>query len=553
LAVRRQNGVLFEANANILLKAPTHTASWDVQMLCQSVDEYNSTGIDESEASDLQAIIRALFKEDRRLNEAQDILSTHKARVIRLDPQPGWSESEYLEHQKEVVSRIATGTLAIPAGRGLLYYSLRFPLLTQKFHIGGFNLNCVVKPANVTVGVDKAQFTEEKVCWGFFHQGVSAGLSISPHAKGIDTSWILYNKPGQELSNRHAGFLLALGLNGHRKGVAKWVAFKYLTPRHTMTSIGLLLGLAASYMGTMDSLITRLLSVHVTRMLPRGAAELNLSPLTQTSGIMGIGLLYCGSQHRRMSEVMMSEIQHIDEEDEEEPLRSEGYRLAAGFALGYINLGRGSELRGPHDTQLTEKLVAIATATKKVEVTHILDRAAAGAVMAVALMYMKSGDAVIARKIDVPDSIVQFDYIRPDILMLRALAKNLILWSDIRPTRDWVLDSLPKAYRAAFPLRSYARLTSKSLPVFAILAGTAFALGLRFAGSANVQARDVLVALLDDLMRIARLAPRDPPVYDEELARSYARAAQDVVAVSAALVMAGTGDLVLLRRLRGLR
>ncbi|CAI4215559.1 unnamed protein product [Parascedosporium putredinis] len=536
------------------LLPPTHTASWDVKMLCESLDEYNNFAADEGEGSELQSVIRALFKDDRRLNEAQDILSTHKARIVHLDPVPGSTESEYLEQQKELVSRIATGTLAIPAGRGLLYYSLRFPLLTQKFHIGGFNLNCVVKPTNVTVGVDKALFTEEKVCWGFFHQGVSAGLSISPHAKGIDTSWILYNKPGQDLSNRHAGFLLALGLNGHLKGVAKWVAFKYLTPKHTMTSIGLLLGLAASYMGTMDSLITRLLSVHVTRMLPRGAAELNLSPLTQTSGIMGIGLLYCQSQHRRMSEVMMSEIEHIDEEDEEEPLRSEGYRLAAGFALGFINLGKGPDLKGLHDMKLTEKLIGLATATKKVEVTHILDRAAAGAVMAIALMYMKSNDHIVARKIDVPDSIIQFDYIRPDILMLRTLAKHIIMWSKIQPTREWVRNSLPKEYQPGHLLTSYNRLTTKSLPFFSILGGICFALGLRFAGSANPDARDLLVSLLDQLIRITRLesSSKEHPVYDEELARTYARTCQDIVAISASLVMAGTGDLAVLRRLRSL-
>uniref|UniRef100_A0A0D2XUX7 Anaphase-promoting complex subunit 1 N-terminal domain-containing protein n=1 Tax=Fusarium oxysporum (strain Fo5176) TaxID=660025 RepID=A0A0D2XUX7_FUSOF len=286
----------------------------------------------------------------------------------------------------------------------------------------------------------KILFSEEKVCWGFFHQGVAAGLAISPQAQGIDTSWILYNKPGQDLNNRHAGFLLALGLNGHLKDVAKWVAFKYLTPKHTMTSIGLLLGLAASYMGTMDSLITRLLSVHATRMLPRGAAELNLSPLTQTSGIMGIGLLYANSQHRRMSEIMLSEIEHIDEEDEEEPLRSECYRLAAGFALGFINLGKGNDLKGLHDMRLTEKLISHATTTKNIEIVHILDRAAAGAVMALALIYMKSEDQIVARKIDIPNSVLQFDYIRPDILLLRTLTKNLIMWSKIEPTFAWIRD-----------------------------------------------------------------------------------------------------------------
>ncbi|KAF7555133.1 hypothetical protein G7046_g6627 [Stylonectria norvegica] len=543
------------STSNIL--TPTHTATWDFKLLCQSVEENNSAGYDEGEGTERQAVIRALFKDDRRLNEAQDLLSTHKSRLVRLDTLPNQSESEYLEKQKELVSRVATGTLAIPAGRAMLYHSLRFPLITQKFHIGGFNLNCIVKPTNVTVGVDKSLFTEEKVCWGFFHQGVAAGLAISPQAKGIDTSWILYNKPGQELNNRHAGFLLALGLNGHLKGVAKWVAFKYLTPKHTMTSIGLLLGLAASYMGTMDSLITRLLSVHATRMLPRGAAELNLSPLTQTSGIMGIGLLYANSQHRRMSEIMLSEIEHIEEEDEEEPLRSECYRLAAGFALGFINLGKGNDLKGLHDMRLTEKLISHATATKDVEKVHVLDRAAAGAVIAITLIFMKSEDQIVARKIDIPDSILQFDYVRPDILLLRTVAKNLIMWSEVEPTFAWVQKSLPGPYRSRYKLQATTKLKSTDLPFFSILAGICFSIALRFSGSASPKVRDLLLHYLDQFMRIAKIPStsegfmRSPP-YDEELARNNARLCQDILALSASIVMAGTGDIPVLRRLRAL-
>ncbi|KAM5351805.1 hypothetical protein ACJ41O_004528 [Fusarium nematophilum] len=537
---------------------PTHNATWDFKLLCQSVEETNNIGYDEGEGTERQAVIRALFKEDRRLNAAQDLLSTNKARLVRLDPHPSWPESEYLEKQKELVTRIATGTLAIPAGRALLYYSLRFPLITQKFHIGGFNLNCIVRPTNTTVGVDKSQFSEEKVCWGFFHQGVAAGLAISPQAQGIDTSWILYNKPGQELNNRHAGFLLALGLNGHLKDVAKWVAFKYLTPKHTMTSIGLLLGLAASYMGTMDSLITRLLSVHATRMLPRGAAELNLSPLTQTSGIMGIGLLYANSQHRRMSEIMLSEIEHIDEEDEEEPLRSECYRLAAGFALGFINLGKGNDLKGLHDMRLTEKLIAHATATKNVEIVHILDRASAGAVMALAFIYMKSEDQIVARKIGVPDSTLQFDYVRPDILLLRTVAKNLILWSKIEPTFAWIHKSLPGPYRPRYKLQATLKLQSTDLPFHSIVAGLCFSVALRFSGSASPKVRDLLLYYLDQFIRIAQipssagLHPDGVPPYDEELTRSNARMCQDLLALSASIVMAGTGDILVLRRLRAL-
>lgn len=529
-------------------QAPSHAAKWDVRMLCQHLDDFHDRA-EETEATERQAVVRSLFREDRRLNEAQNLLSTSKHRVVRLNPKPGTTEPEYLEQQKQLVATVATSTLAIPAGRGLLYFALRFPLLTQKYQINGFQLTCVVQPINNSVGVDKAMFTEEKINWAFFHQGVSGGLAISPHAKGIDTSWILYNKPGSDLNNRHAGFLLALGLNGHLKSVAKWVAFKYLTPKHTMTSIGLLLGLAASYLGTMDSLITRLLSVHVTRMLPRGAAELNLSQHTQTTGIMGIGLLYCNSQHRRMSEIMMSEIEYLEDGEEENPLRDEGYRLAAGFALGFINLGKGGDLKGLRDMRLTEKLLTIATSTKRVELAHVLDRAAAGAVMAIALIFMKSEDHIVARKIDVPDTTLQFDYVRPDVLLLRTVAKNVILWKEIKPTFDWIKSSLPSIYHSRARLSSTRKLQSRDMSFFSILAGICFSLGLRFAGSANIQVRDLLVHYLDEFVRIVRSPVTN---FDAELARSNARMCMDLVALSCATVMAGTGDITVLRRLRGL-
>jgi anaphase-promoting complex subunit 1 len=444
---------------------------------------------------------------------------------------------------------LAYRTLAIPSGRGLVYFSSRAPLITMKWHLQGFNLSCVMKPDNNTVGADKAAFSEEKIGWAFFHAGVAAGLCIYREAKGIDTSWILYNKPVPDLNNRHAGFLLGLGLNGHLKTLAKWVAFKYLTPKHTMTSIGLLLGLAASYIGTMDSLITRLLSVHVTRMLPPGAAELNLSPLTQTTGIMGIGLLYCNTQHRRMSEIMVSEIEHIDTEIDEEPLRNEGYRLAAGFALGLINLGKGSDLRGLHDMRLTERLLALAAGSKRVDLTHVLDKATAAAVVAVALIFMKSENHVLARKIDVPDSLLQFDYVRPDIFLLRTMARHLIMWNNIKPSRDWIKNNLPESYRHLSTLNTITTLTSLDLPFYNILTGLCFSVALRFAGSASLPVRDLLVHYLDQFMRICRL---EADTFDKKLTRNTVRNCQDLVALSVATVMAGTGDLVVFRRLRSM-
>lgn len=528
---------------------PSHIATKDFKAICASVERSANYANLPNESADRQGIIHALFRDDRRLLEADSMLSTKHHRVVQCNVQSQWTDSELLEKQKEQVTIVATGTLAIPAGRGLMHFGLRFPLPTEKFDIMGFNLTCLVKPTNILVNADKSLFSEDKVNWAFFHQGAAAGLQVSPQAKGIDNNWITFNKPSGDPSNRHAGFLLALGLNGHLKSMVKSVAFKYLTTKHTMTSIGLLLGLAASFMGTMDNLITRVLTVHVTRLLPPGAAELNLSHLTQTAGLMGIGLVYCRSQHRRMSEIMLSEIEHDQDEDDEDPLRNEGYRLAAGFALGLINLGKGTDLRGLHDMRLTEKLLTFASTTKKVELVNVLDRAAPGAVIAIALMFMKSEDHIVARKIDVPDSVMQFTYVRPDVLLLRTLARNIIMWSQVEPTVDWIRSNLPNEYRWRHLLQGPKSLRSKDMSFYSILAGLLFSLGLRFAGSGNIQVRDLLVKYLD---KFRDLAKQTAACYDAQLARNNVQMCQDVIGLSAASVMAGTGDLEVFRRLRSL-
>ncbi len=199
--------------------------------------------------------------------------------------------------------------------------------------------------------------------------------------------------------------------------------------------------------------------------------------------------------------------------------------------------------------RITEKLLTLASSSKNVELVNVLDRSAAGAVVAIALIYMKTEDHIVARKIDVPDSVQQFEYVRPDILLLRTVAKNLILWSRIDPTMEWIWANLPAEYRRRYKLGTSKKLRSRDLPFFSILAGLCFAIALRFAGSANLKVRDLLVHYLDQFMRIVRL-PADK--FDAQLARSNARMCMDLVTLSCAVVMAGTGDLVVFRRLRAL-
>lgn len=542
---------------------PAGMSSHDAIRDCHSIGNIaleadNIHSWDATSEAERQGVTRLIFREDRRYQEASKLVNQTRPPMVECTLEPDWTEGDLLDAQKVLAHTVAHRTLSVASGRGMMHFNARVPLLTEKVPIPAFSLQCVIKPrvdaegsAPMTFSADKAAFTEDKVCWAFFHNGASAGLMISKDARGIDTSWILYNKP-PELTNRHAGFLLALGLTGHLRNLAKWVAFKYLTPKHTMTSIGLLLGLSASYLGTMDTQITRLLSVHVTRLLPPGAAELNLSPLTQATSIMGIGLLYCRSQHRRMSEIMLSEIENNDPEEgvvEEALLRNEGYRLAAGFALGYINLGQGKKLHGLHDMGFVERLLAVAIGTKNVNLVHVLDRATAGATIAIALVFMKTNDESVAHKIDIPDTTHQFDYVRPDIFLLRTVARHLIMWDSVEASSAFVRKSLPPTYRHRATLQSTKYLSTEDMPFFNITAGICLALGLRYAGSGSHNVRDLLISYLDQFIRLTRLPALN---YDAKLTRNSVRNCQDVVALATAAVMAGTGDLIVLRRLRAL-
>jgi anaphase-promoting complex subunit 1 len=524
-------------------------ATRDIHTICAHADRTES--IQSTTEVERHYITRLIFQEDRRYMEVHSLLEPLKQTVAEYRPAPGVEESEILDAEKNLMQWVMLRTFSLPIGNSMVRFSSKKPLLTERFNLYGFATSCLMKPTGHIVTAERSNYSEEKFFWAFFNAGVGAGLSIARDAQGIDTSWIMYNKPA-ELTNKHAGLLLGLGLNGHLKTIAKWLSFKYLTPKHTMTSVGLLLGLSASYMGTMDTLVTRLLSVHVTRMLPPGAAELNLSPYTQTTGLMGIGLLYYNTQHRRMSEIMLSEIEYVDRPDPSEPpdtLRDEAYRLAAGFALGFINLGKGKDLRGLHDMRIVERLMGVAVAPKPVDVVHILDQATAGAVIAIALIFMKTHDETVARKIDIPDTLPQFDYVRPDIFLLRTLAKHLIMWDNITANKQWVKENLPVEYQNDYDLKRIHKLRSEQMPFFNIIAGLLWSVSLKYAGTGDTQVRDFLIKYLDEFMRICKLPALR---YDSRLTRNTVRNCQDLIALSAATVMAGTGDLEVFRRLRGL-
>lgn len=117
------------------------------------------------------------------------------------------------------------------------------------------------------------------------------------------------------------------------------------------------------------------------------------------------------------------------------------------------------------------------------------------------MMYVKSDDNQAAAWLALPDTLALLDTVRPDCLLIRVMARSLVLWNSVLPTVDWVERQLPSV------LHQYSSLiVDQDLPWYRdvdfetvaqsycyIVAGACFSLGLKFAGSANAEAFNVLV------------------------------------------------------------
>ena len=58
----------------------------------------------------------------------------------------------------------------------------------------------------------------------------------------------------------------------------------------------------------MDLATTKMLSIHVDALLPPTSAELDVPASVMSAALVGIGLVYQGTAHRLMTEVLLSEI-----------------------------------------------------------------------------------------------------------------------------------------------------------------------------------------------------------------------------------------------------
>ena len=534
-------------------------------------------------------LLRLLFPEDQRTLEAYHMLMSSKPVKITIQQRNGVSDHDFIEEQERHLYTICIRTMALPLGRGMLTLRSYTPVVAETFPIPKLNLLGRVPPRNNTIDLSHIEVPQNMNTWPLFHNGVAAGLRISPQASGIiDSSWIVYNRPksssplsstalSSDAQNEHAGFLLALGLNGHLACLSTMSIHDYLCKGNELTRVAVLLGLAAAKRGTMDVSAIKVLSIHVEALLPPTSTELDVPPIVQVAAVLGIGLLYQGSGQHHIAEVMLGEIGRPPGPEMEHYIDRESYALAAGLAFGLVTLGKGNDMIGLVSTaegmSMADQLCHFMLGGHKRPLTSLqrekyktpsyqiregdcinADVTSPGATLALGMMFFDTNNQAVAQWFTVPDTQHLLEMVRPDFILLRTLCKALIMWSDVGPSKSWVESYMPQIVcDNAFqrnPNETNDRLDYETMSqaYCNIVAGACFALALKYAGSANQKAFKTVMNYTQRFITLSSKAH-----LAEQAGRSTIEACLNVLVVSLAIIMCGTGNIEVVRICRFLR
>nr|POE46089.1 anaphase-promoting complex subunit 1 [Quercus suber] len=604
------------------------------------------------------------YGRDLRLNEVRRLLCSTRPVAIQTAVNPSASDQDLQQAQ---LWNLAQRTTALPFGRGAFTLATIYTLLTEAFTVPKLVLaGRLPAQQNATVNLDpNLRNIQEIKSWPEFHNAVAAGLRLAPLQGKMSRTWIIYNKP-EEPNAVHAGLLLALGLHGYLRVLNLTDIYQYYQQEHESTTAGIMLGLAASYRGTMQPGISKSLYLHIPSRHPSSFPELELPTLLQgeigrrsggdnvleregyavsagfslglvalgrggdtlgcidsmvdrlfhyttyehestTAGIMlGLAASYRGTMQPGISKSLYLHIpsRHPSSFPELElptllqgeigrrsggdnVLEREGYAVSAGFSLGLVALGRGGDTLGCIDSMVdrlfhyiggkearNERSLFLTLLTEEqnrgtaqmMDGTSVnVDVTAPGATIALALMFLKTESEAIMSKLSIPNTRFDLQYVRPDFIMLRVIARNLIMWSRIHPSKDWIQSQIPEIIQNGVKgIRDDSGdIDDMDAEAFVqayvnIVAGACISLGLRFAGTKNGNAQELLyeyaVYFLNEIKPVSATSGSTfPKGLSHYIDRGTLEICLHLIVLSLSVIMAGSGHLQTFRLLRFLR
>ena len=83
-----------------------------------------------------------------------------------------------------------------------------------------------------------------------------------------------------------------------------------------------------------------------------------------------------------------------------------------------------------------------------------LDVTSPAATLALGLMFLRTNDAAIAAAFTLPDTHFALDYVRPDFVMLRILARSLVVQDSVQASQAWVEAQMPPLIKVGVACRT---------------------------------------------------------------------------------------------------
>lgn len=194
---------------------------------------------------------------------------------------------------------------------------------------------------------------------------------------------------------------------------------------------------------------------------------------------------------------------------------------------------------------------------------------APAALLAISLMYLKSNNAELAGKISIPNSFNTIEECNPNHILLKTVARNLIMWDSIGSTRDYMLRQIPELIRFIFEnslkqvheqyylIYNVSEIDYQTITTIyaSVLTGCVLSMGLKYAGTSDAEVVAAIKWHIDQLksIRIIKCEFANDPLNKNCIDQYELFSLLSVSILSLSLVMAGTCDIECLKLVRILR
>ncbi|CAD2218084.1 anaphase-promoting complex subunit 1 [Angomonas deanei] len=548
---------------------------------------------------------------DTRLDGAQVLFNTSVP--LFLPGQGDGSDALY-----NTLAQLSKRARALPIGRGMLTMCTQNFKVRDNIPIPELVLDGRTGDG-VTVKNSAEDVHPDKLLWPVFHNGCAAGFRFFPNESSrfsdggedgmnVTRHWIVHQIQSRDAHSpaARAGLLLAAGVLGHLKTFQLTDIYTLLVspqPQYSwreVTTISVMLGLACSFRGSNNDLVFNCLSMHIQSLTP-SVEEIEVSLDVQTSALVAIGLLCQRTlTNGFLIEMLLIEMSRLP--SDEHCVNREGYVLGAGFSLGLLLLGMGNTHGSA--SRVEDRLLSFMEGSKRQPVPsaleglenykqfhghdsgHFFTRAllnqgvqelskcactrvnegghynvhisGPAAVMALGLMYLKTNNASIARRIMPTDGVASLQEVTPTMCLLRSMMSCLVNWAAIEANGQWLQANTPSTVIQLIATDAIKNLGLAQQQLHYIMmnvghciAGSVMALGLHYAGSLDADARRLILAELNGFLK-GQIGSTGIVMSVFQKSSNAYEMCISACCTAIALVMAGSGDLQIFSIMRKL-